>query len=131
MFKEKFTFWKVRFHKSLFCSGSKYSCRVLFSLWKEHLKQEKSECTHINKTNNHLSPQNTQAKPRHMLDIQVYAWDRHKHVPVLNLLMGCLPQFVLLIDNIVFNNYGETYISWQFALKMYSCIFCVLSYYLC
>ena len=50
--------------------------------------------TNINKMYNHLLPQIIEHKkrPRHMtLDIQVLAWNRHKTVAELNLLMGSQP----------------------------------------
>jgi hypothetical protein len=49
----------------------------------------------INQQNKHLSltlTHWTQKRPRHMtLEIQVLAWDWHKNVSVLNLLMGTQP----------------------------------------
>ena len=55
--------------------------------------------TNINKMNNHLSPSLTEHKKNPWnttLEIQVFAWDRHKNVIGLNRLMVSKPPPLLV-----------------------------------
>jgi hypothetical protein len=50
----------------------------------------------INKTNNHISLQiiEAQNKPRHLPEIHILAWERHKYVAGLDQLLGYNPPLV-------------------------------------
>ena len=55
-----------------------------------------NKSTNVNKTNNHLSSQLIEHKKDHghmTLEIQILAWDKHKNVAGLNLIMGSQPFF--------------------------------------
>ena len=60
------------------------------SLWKESLNSngEQFHQYQQNKQSPFTLTHWTYKRPRHMMEIQVLAWDRHKHVAGLNQLMG-------------------------------------------